>query len=174
MPATKKRRCTASVARKMPPRWLFARQPHHLSVPSLKARAGAHTVRRTGLRRRLVRRFFARMNGVPQLFTARLLLRLPPPCFSLRLRRRVAWLYPPAARRSSTRAPRRRPSNVPHAERDRLLPQPAFSARGVPRQGGCYPIGAIAYSPRDSRISAAGGRHTVGRRSLFRYGAFAR
>lgn len=47
MPATEKRRCVASVARKMPPRWLFARQPHHLSVPSLKARAGAHTVRRT-------------------------------------------------------------------------------------------------------------------------------
>lgn len=98
MPATKKRRCTASVARKMPPRWLFARQPHHLSAPSLKARAGAHTVRRTGLRRRLVRRFFARMNGVPQLFTARLLLRLLPPCFSLRLRCRAAYLYPPAAR----------------------------------------------------------------------------
>lgn len=47
MPATEKRRRAASVARKMPPRWLFARQPHHLSVPSLKARAGAHTVRRT-------------------------------------------------------------------------------------------------------------------------------
>ena len=47
MPATKKRRCTASVARKMPPLWLFARQPHHLSAPSLKARACAHTVRRT-------------------------------------------------------------------------------------------------------------------------------
>lgn len=51
-----------------------------------------------GLRRRLVRRFFARMNGVPQLFTARLLLRLLPPCFSLRLRCRAAYLYPPAAR----------------------------------------------------------------------------
>lgn len=98
MPATKKRRCAASVARKMLPRWLFARQPHHLSVPSLKAHASAHTVRRTGLRRRLVRRLFARMNGVPQLFTARLLLRLLPPCFSLRLRCRAAYLYPPAAR----------------------------------------------------------------------------
>lgn len=47
MPATEKRRRAASVARKMPP-WRFAaRQLQHLSVPSLKARAGAHTVRRT-------------------------------------------------------------------------------------------------------------------------------
>lgn len=51
-----------------------------------------------GLRRRLTRRFFARESGVPQLFTVRLLLRLLPPCFSLRLRCRAAYLYPPAAR----------------------------------------------------------------------------
>lgn len=123
-----------------------------------------------GARCRLARRFFARMNGVPQLFTAR----LPLPCFSLRLRRRVAWLYPLAVRRSSTRAPRRRSSNVPHAERDRLLRQPSFSARCVPRQGGCRSIGAIAYPPRDSRILAAGGSRIAKGRSPFRNGAFAK
>lgn len=101
-----------------------------------------------GARRRLARRFFARMNGVPQLFTVCLPSRSPLPRFSLRLRRRVAWLYPPAARRSSTRAPRRRSSNVPHAERDRLLRQPSFSARGVPRQGGLL-------SDRGDRVFAA-------------------
>lgn len=47
MPATEKRRRAASVARKMPP-WRFAaRQLQHLPIPSLKTRAGAHTVRRT-------------------------------------------------------------------------------------------------------------------------------
>ena len=120
-----------------------------------------------GLRRRLVRRFFARMNGVPHPFTVCLPLRLPLPCFSLRLRRRVAWLYPPAARRASMRATRGRPPSVPHAERDRLLPQPLFSARGVPRPGGGHPIGAIAFLPRDSRCIANW-------RLLFRNGAFAR
>ena len=101
-----------------------------------------------GARCCLARRFFARMNGVPQLFTVCLPSRSPLPRFSLRLRRRVAWLYPPAVRRSSTRAPRRRSPNVPHAERDRLLRQPLFSARGVPRPGGGHPIGAIAFLPR--------------------------
>lgn len=65
-----------------------------------------------GLRRRLTRRFSARESGVPQLFTVCLPSRSPLPRFSLRLRRRVVWLYPPAVRRSSTRAPRRRSSNV--------------------------------------------------------------
>lgn len=109
-----------------------------------------------GSRRRLARRFFARMNGVPQLFTARLPLRLPLPCFSLRLRRRVAWLYPPAARRASMRATRGRPPSVPHAERDRLLRQPLFSARGVPRQGGCRSIGAIAFLRVTAAVSPTG------------------
>lgn len=127
-----------------------------------------------GLRRRLARRFSARGSGVPQLFTVCLPSRSPLPRFSLRLRRRVAWLYPPAVRRSSTRAPRRRSSNVPHAERDRLLRQPSFSARCVPRQGGGHPIGAIAYSPRDSRILAAGSRRIDKGRSPFRNGAFAK
>ena len=70
MPATEKRRCAASVARKMPPRWLFARQPHHLSVPSLKARAGAHTVRRTV-------RVAASLGGSSQ---GRAACRIPSPC----------------------------------------------------------------------------------------------
>lgn len=70
MPATKKRRCTASVARKMPPRWLFARQPHHLSAPSLKARACAHTVRRTVC-------VVASFGGSPQ---GRAACRIPSPC----------------------------------------------------------------------------------------------
>lgn len=70
MPATKKRRRAASVAHKMPPRWLFARQPHHLSVPSLKARAGAHTVRRTVC-------VAASFGGSPQ---GRAACRFPSPC----------------------------------------------------------------------------------------------
>ena len=127
-----------------------------------------------GLRRRLTRRFSARESGVPQLFTVCLLSRSPLPRFSLRLRRRVAWLYPPAVRRASTRAPRRRSLNVPHAEGDRLLRQPSFSARCVPRQGGGHPIGAIAYSPRDRRILAAGSRRIDKGRSPFRNGAFAK
>lgn len=101
-----------------------------------------------GLRRRLARWFSARESGVPHPFTVCLPLRLPLPCFSLRLRRRVAWLYPPAARRASMRATRGRPPSVPHAERDRLLRQPLFSARGVPRAGGGRSIGAIAFLPR--------------------------
>ena len=104
-----------------------------------------------GVRRRLARRFSARESGVPHPFTVCLPSRSPLPRFSLRLRRRVAWLYPPAARRSSTRATRGRPPSVPHAERDRLLRQPLFSARGVPRQGGCRSIGAIAFL----RVTAA-------------------
>lgn len=120
-----------------------------------------------GLRRRLARRFSARESGVPHPFTVCLPLRLLPPCFSLRLRRRVAWLYPPAARRASMRATRRRPPSVPHAERDRLLRQPSFSARCVSRPSGCRSIGAIAYSPRDSRILAAGGSRIAKVRSLF-------
>lgn len=120
-----------------------------------------------GLRRRLTRRFSARESGVPQLFTVCLPSRSPLPRFSLRLRRRVAWLYPPAVRRSSTRATRRRSSNVPHAERDRLLRQPSFSARCVPRQGGGRSIGVIAFLPRDSRILAAGGSRIAKVRSLF-------
>lgn len=104
-----------------------------------------------GLRRRLARRFSARESGVPQLFTVCLPSRSPLPRFSLRLRRRVAWLYPPAVRRSSTRAPRRRSPNVPHAERDRLLRQPSFSARCVPRQGGGHP----SERSRFCRVTAA-------------------
>lgn len=104
-----------------------------------------------GLRRRLTRRFSARESGVPHPFTVCLPLRLPLPRFSLRLRRRVAYLYPPAARRASMRATRGRPPSVPHAERDRLLPQPAFSARGVSRPGGGHP----SERSRFCRVTAA-------------------
>ena len=116
-----------------------------------------------GARCRLARRFSARESGVPHPFTVCLPLRLPLPRFSLRLRRRVAWLYPPAVRRSSTRAPRRRPPNVPHAERDRLLRQPLFSARGVPRQGAAIRSGrsrirrgTAAFWPRAAAVSPNG------------------
>ena len=104
-----------------------------------------------GARHRLARRFSARESGVPHPFTVCLPLRLPLPCFSLRLRRRVAWLYPPAARRASMRATRGRPPSVPHAERDRLLRQPAFSARGVSRPGGGHP----SERSRFCRVTAA-------------------
>lgn len=70
MPATKKRRCTASVARKMPP-WRFAaRQLQHLLIPSLKTRVGAHTVRRTVC-------VVASFGGSPQ---GRAACRIPSPC----------------------------------------------------------------------------------------------
>lgn len=77
MPATEKRRCAASVAREMPPRLLFARQPHHLSVSSLKARACAHTVRRTV-------RVTASLGGSPQ---GRAACRNFLPCACRRVRR---------------------------------------------------------------------------------------
>ena len=51
-----------------------------------------------GARHRLARRFSARESGVPQLFTVCLPSRSPLPRFSLRLRCRAAYLYPPAAR----------------------------------------------------------------------------
>ena len=113
-----------------------------------------------GVRRRLARRFSARESGVPQLFTVCLPSRSPLPRFSLRLRRRVAWLYPPAVRRSSTRAPRRRSPSVPHAERDRLLRQPSFSARCVSRRVAAIRSGrsrirrgTAAFWPRAAAIS---------------------
>lgn len=143
---------------KTPPCGVCGAQNAALAVRRAAVAASSHPVtknarRRTyctqnGLRRRLVRRFSARESGVPHPFTVCLPLRLPLPCFSLRLRRRVAWLYPPAARRASMRATRGRPPSVPHAERDRLLRQPLFSARGVPRAGGGRSIGAIAFLPR--------------------------
>lgn len=139
---------------KTPLRGVCGAQNAAVAVRRAAVAASSHPVtknarRRTyctqnGLRRRFVRRFSARESGVPHPFTVCLPLRLPLPCFSLRLRRRVAWLYPPAARRASMRATRGRPPSVPHAERDRLLRQPLFSARGVPRPGGGHPIGAIA------------------------------
>lgn len=169
---------------KTPLRGVCGAQNAAVTVRRAAVAASSHPVtknarRRTyctqnGARCRLARRFSARESGVPQLFTVCLPSRSQLPRFSLRLRRRVAWLYPPAVRRSSTRAPRRRSSNVQHAERDRLLRQPSFSARRVPRQGGGHPIGAIAYSPRDSRILAAGSRRIDKGRSPFRSGAFAK
>ena len=51
-----------------------------------------------GARRRLARRFFARMNGVRNFLPLACRCVLPLPHFSLRLRCRAAYLYPPAAR----------------------------------------------------------------------------
>ena len=51
-----------------------------------------------GVRRRLARRFFARMNGVRNFLPLAWRCVLPLPRFSLRLRCRAAYLYPPAAR----------------------------------------------------------------------------
>lgn len=167
MPATEKRRCAASVARKMPPRWLFARQPHHLSVPSLKARAGAHTVRRTVC-------VAASLGGSPR---GRAACRILSPCACCR----AARLYPSAvqpavsARRAAGVDAGDARASAECAARGTGSPFAAavFSARGVPRQGGGHPIGAIAYSPRDSRILAAGSRRIDKGRSPFRNGAFA-
>ena len=118
-----------------------------------------------GVRRRRARRFSARESGVPPPVTVCLPRRLPLPCFSLRLRRRVAWLYPPAARRASMRATRGRLPSVPHAERDRLLRQPAFSARGVSRPGGGHPSersrfcrGTAAFRRQAAGIPSEGAR----------------
>ena len=160
---------------KTPPCGVCGAQNAAVAVRRAAVAASSHPVtknarRRTyctqnGVRRRLARRFSARESGVPHPFTVCLPLRLPLPCFSLRLRRRVAWLYPPAARRASMRATRGRSSNVPHAERDRLLRQPSFSARCMPRQGAAIRSGrsrirrgTAAFWPRAAAVSPKGAR----------------
>lgn len=162
MPATKKRRCAASVAREMPPRWLFARQPHHLSVSSLKARACAHTVRRTV-------RVTASFGGSSQgraacaifyrlLASAAFLAAASPTCRLAVSVRRAAGVDASDARASAERAARGTRS--------------PFAAAGIFRSrrvaAGWRPsVGAVAFLPRDSRCIANW-------RLLFRNGAFAR
>ena len=108
-----------------------------------------------GLRRRLVRRFSARESGVPQLFTVCLPSRSPLPRFSLRLRCRAAYLYPPAARgrRCERREGGRRACRTRNGTafcRSRYFPLAAC-------------LGRVAAIRRSGRVFAAGQPH-FGRR----------
>ena len=166
MPATKKRRCTASVARKMLPRWLFERQPHHLSVPSLKARACAHTVRRTVC-------VAASFDGSPQ---GRAACRNFLPCACRRVRRCRVFRCDFVVVRLICIRPLRVGVDVSDAkaaaERAARGTGLHFAVAVIFRSrrasAGWRPsVGAVAFLPRDSRCIANW-------RLLFRNGAFAR
>lgn len=166
MSAMEKRRCVASVARKMPPRWLFARQPHHLSAPSLKARACAHTVRRTVC-------VVASLGGSPH---GRAACRIPSPCACRCVCRcRVSRCDFADVLLDCIRPPRvgvDAGDVQASAERAACGTGSPFAAAVIFRSrrasAGLSPsIGAIVFSPRDSRILAADNRRIPDRALSF-------
>ena len=108
-----------------------------------------------GARCRLARRFFARESGVPHPFTVCLPLRLPLPCFSLRLRR----IRPPrGGRRCERRAGVRRACRTRNGIAfcgSRLFPLAACLGRVAAIRSGRSRIrrGTAAFWPRAAAIS---------------------